>query len=99
MTVEKAYLIALLEKELDIISTHQGYDRKLGAKIADTHIEDGLHEMVDQLLYNRRLANTHLQRAEAILSTVYPDLGNREPGWLDAAALKQYIRKMRDEND
>jgi len=67
--------------------------------MADTHIEDGLHEMVDQLLYNRRPANTHLQRAEAILSTVYPDLENREPWWLDAAALKQYIREMGDEDD
>jgi len=43
------------------------------------------------------LANIHLQRAEAILSVIYPDLAGKEPGWLATGTLEMWIKTLREE--
>ena len=97
MTVDYEYVAMLLEKELEIISTHQRHDMTICNQISNVHQEDGLHDMVDRLLYNRRLANTHLQRTEAILSVIYPDLAEKEPGWLATGTLEMWIETLRED--
>lgn len=97
MIVDYEYVATLLEKELEIISTHQRHDVSISNQISNVHQEDGLHDMVDRLLYNRSLANTHLQRAEAILSVVYPDLAGKEPGWLATGTLEMWIKTLRED--
>ena len=94
MNIDTEYVAALLEKEYEIITTHQRHDKTICSQISNAQQEDGLHDMVDRLLYNRRLANTSLQRAEAILSVIYPDMASKEPGWLTTETLEMWMKKV-----
>lgn len=55
MIIDYEYVATLLEKELEIISTHQRHDMSICNQISNVRQEDGLHDMVERLLYNRRL--------------------------------------------
>ena len=95
MNIDLEYVATLLEKEYEIITTHQRHDKTICSQISNAQQEDGLHDLVDRLLYNRRLANTSLQRAEAILSVIYPDMASKEPGWLTTETLEMWMDKLK----
>ena len=95
MNIDIEYVATLLEKEYEIITTHQRHDKTICSQISNAQQEDGLHDLVDRLLYNRRLANTSLQRAEAILSVIYPDMASKEPGWLTTETLEMWMDKLK----
>ena len=95
MNIDIEYVATLLEKEYEIITTHQRHDKTICSQISNAQQEDGLHDLVDRLLYNRRLANTSLQRAEAILSVINPDMASKEPGWLTTETLEMWMEKLK----
>ena len=97
-TIDNNAIADLLEAELTIINTHLNHDRRAYMDMGDINRVDDLHSLADSLIYNRRIIQEHLMRAEGILTAVYPEeFGSKEPGWLYSGLLESWIKTVRED--
>ena len=94
-SIDNNYIADLLEAELKIIETHMRHDRRSYMEMGDINRTEDLHSLADSMIYNRRIIQEHLMKAEGILTAVYPDeFGNKESGWLCGGLLESWIKTV-----